>query len=83
MYYLYIIRCKNNSLYTGITGSLRKRFREHKLGEVPFTKNRRPVRIVYWKIFNTREKAAKREREIKGWRREKKERLIKNLKSLH
>ena len=85
MHYLYIIRCKNDSLYTGITWSLNKRIKEHNLGiGAIFTRNRRPVKIVYCEKFRTKKEAAKREKEIKGWRREKKEKLIINFKkSLH
>jgi len=79
-YWVYIIRCKDNSFYTGITGNLGKRFQEHQQGKVPYTKNKRPLGIAYQEKFNTRKEAAGREKEIKGWRREKKEKLIKNFK---
>jgi putative endonuclease len=79
MYFVYIIRCKGGALYTGITGNIRKRLSEHSVGMVPFTKNRKPVKLVFYEIFNSRISAAKREKEIKGWRREKKEDLIKKF----
>lgn len=59
---------------------MRKRLKEHNLGMVPFTKNKRAVKLVYWEKFNNRKEAAKREKEIKGWRREKKEKLINSFK---
>ena len=67
--------------YTGITCCLAKRIHEHNLGiKTPIQRSRRPVRLVYWEKFETREEAAKREKEIKGWRREKKEELIDSLR---
>ena len=72
MYFVYIIRCNDNTLYTGITRNLRKRLKEHNFGQVPFTKNRKPLRLSYWKSFKTRREAAKIEREIKGWRKTRK-----------
>jgi putative endonuclease len=78
MYSVYIVQCKDNSFYTGITWNLTKRIAEHNFGKVLFTKNRRPVRLVYQESFRTRKEAAKREKEIKGWRREKKERLFRS-----
>ena len=84
MVFVYIVRCKDDSYYTGITWNLKKRITEHNLGiKTPIQKSRRPVELVYWEKFATRKEAAKREKEIKGWRREKKEQLIKNFNSLH
>jgi len=77
MFFVYIIQCKDNFLYTGITNNLEKRIREHNLGiGSPVTKNRGPVKLVYFQEFSTREEAAVREKEIKGWRRGKKEIII-------
>ena len=79
-YFVYIIECSGSYLYTGITGNLRRRVKEHNEGVgSPVTKNRGPVRLVYWERFETKEDAARREKEIKGWRREKKKRLIECL----
>lgn len=76
-FYVYILKCQNDYLYTGITRNLVKRVREHEDGTgSPVTKNRRPLKLVYVKGFETREEVARREKEIKGWRREKKEDLI-------
>ncbi|PJB99313.1 MAG: hypothetical protein CO077_02395 [Candidatus Nealsonbacteria bacterium CG_4_9_14_0_8_um_filter_35_12] len=81
MTFVYIIKCRNGVYYTGITWNLEKRIKEHNLGiKTPIQKSRRPVRLVYWEKFENRKEAAKREREIKGWRREKKEKLIKSKK---
>jgi putative endonuclease len=81
MVFVYIIKCFDNSLYTGITWNLEKRMKEHIDGKVPFTKNKQPLKLVHCEKFETREMAAAREREIKGWRREKKENLFNS--SLH
>ncbi len=73
---VYIIKGHDNSLYTGMTSHLQKRLQAHRLGKVPFTKNKGPLEVVYVEKFESRKDAAQREKEIKGWRREKKEMLI-------
>ena len=79
-YFTYILECKNRYYYTGITWNLKKRVSEHNLGiKTCIQKSRRPVELVYWETFDNIKEAAKREKEIKGWRREKKETLIKNF----
>lgn len=78
-FYVYIIRCNDGYLYTGITNNLKRRLDEHNLGKTPNIKNRLPIKLVYKEQFNTRKEAAKREKEIKGWRRDKKEKLIDSL----
>ncbi len=77
--FVYIIECKDKSFYTGITWSLEKRILEHNNGLTISTKNRIPVKLVYWERFENRIAAAKREKEIKGWSRFKKIRLIASL----
>ncbi|MDD5626738.1 MAG: GIY-YIG nuclease family protein [Patescibacteria group bacterium] len=79
MYFVYILRCQDDCLYTGITWNLAKRIKEHNLGLTPFTKNKLPVKLVYVESFGIRQQAHSREKEIKGWRREKKENLIKEF----
>jgi putative endonuclease len=77
MYYTYILKCNDESFYTGITWNLLKRIKEHDLGiGAEFTKSRLPVRLVYYQELNSKKEAAKREKEIKGWYRKKKENLI-------
>ncbi len=79
-WFVYIVSCKDESFYTGIAWNLKKRISEHNSGKyLNFTKSRLPVKLVYWERFYNRFKAAKREKEIKGWRREKKINLIKSL----
>lgn len=78
IYYLYIIRCADKRLYTGTTNNLTLRIKEHNEGLGPkFTQVRKPVKLVYYEKFNNLKSARRRERQIKGWRREKKENLIK------
>ncbi len=80
MFYTYIARCADNSLYTGITNDLIEREKRHNagIGSV-YTSARRPVSIVYHEVFNTRVEAARRESQLKGWTKIKKEKLIKSL----
>lgn len=77
-YYVYIIRCSDGTYYTGITNSLRKRFQEHAEGlDVnSYTFFRRPLELVYYERFDYVDQAILREKQLKGWRREKKEALI-------
>ena len=77
-HFVYIIECKDKYLYTGITYNIEKRLREHKSGLSIITKNRLPIKLVYLERFNNKIDAAKREKEIKGWKRSKKENLIDN-----
>jgi len=79
-HFLYIIKCKDDSYYTGITWNLDKRIEEHNLRiKTCLQKSKIPVRLVYKEEFATKEQAAKREKEIKGWNRIKKENLINSL----
>lgn len=75
-YEVYIICCDEGYLYTGLTGNLQKRLAEHKSGNCRLTKNRGEINLVYQESFQTRIDAARREKEIKGWSRSKKEKLI-------
>jgi putative endonuclease len=80
MYYVYILKCNDESFYTGITWNLPKRIKEHNLGVgAEFTKSRLPVKLAYYQKLDSKKEAAKREKEIKGWCRRKKEKLIKSF----
>ncbi len=77
MYYLYILKCADKTLYTGITVDLERRIQEHnhsKLG-AKYTKARRPVKLVYSKKFSNRSLASKEENRIKNLSREEKLKL--------
>ncbi|MFA6437272.1 MAG: GIY-YIG nuclease family protein [Candidatus Paceibacterota bacterium] len=73
MWVVYILKCENGSLYTGITNDLERRFKEHQLGKGGhYTGANRPTKIVYTEKHKTKSKALKREAEIKKWKRDKK-----------
>jgi putative endonuclease len=76
--YLYILLCADGSYYVGTTISgLDRRIAEHQAGTFGgYTSTRRPVALVYHQHFVRLDDAAAAERRIKGWRREKKEALI-------
>ena len=76
--WLYILLCADGSYYVGTTrGSLDRRFAEHQEGTFGgYTARRRPVRLVYHQQFQRITDAIEAERQVKGWRREKKEALI-------
>ena len=76
--WLYILRCADGSYYVGTArDSLEKRFAEHQTGTFDgYTERRRPVTLVFQQAFERIEDAIAAERQIKGWRREKKEALI-------
>ena len=74
---VYMLRCADNSYYTGHTDDLEKRLGQHQTGEIGgYTCTRRPVMLVFSDEFPTRKEALARERQIKGWGRKKKEALI-------
>ena len=77
-YYLYIVRCADNTLYTGITTNLERRIDEHNFSTkgAKYTKARRPVSLVYSEEHLDRSSASKREYTIKKMRREEKNLLI-------
>lgn len=78
MNYTYILKCKDDSLYTGWANDLKKRITSHNAGKgAKYTKARRPVELVYYEEFQTREEAMKREYAIKQLSRKEKEALIK------
>lgn len=77
MNYTYILRCNDDTLYTGWTNNLEKRIKDHNDGKgAKYTKTRRPVELVYYEKFETKEEAMKREYAIKQLTRSKKLLLI-------
>ena len=77
MNYTYILKCKDDSLYTGWTNNLEKRVADHNAGKgAKYTKGRRPVELAYYEAFETKEEAMRREYEIKQMSREEKRGLI-------
>ena len=77
MYYLYLLQCRDNSIYTGITNDLAGRFKKHKEGRGgSYTRSHGAKKIIYTEEYKTKGEALKRELEIKGWRRKQKLLLI-------
>ena len=77
-WFLYIIRCIDKTLYTGITKDLDRRFKMHNDGKASrYTRTRRPVKLVYKESCSSRVQALVRECKIKAFSKEKKERLVK------
>jgi putative endonuclease len=76
--WLYMLRCTDGSYYVGTTReSLETRIAEHQAGAFDgYTARRRPVTLVFHQHFERLEDAVAAERQVKGWRREKKEALI-------
>ncbi|MBS1528635.1 MAG: GIY-YIG nuclease family protein [Bacteroidetes bacterium] len=79
-YFVYILRCADNSYYTGVTNNMERRLYEHENGLEPgsYTFKRRPVKLVYCERFSDINQAIAFEKQVKGWRRAKKEALIGN-----
>ena len=66
MYYLYVLQSlKDDKFYTGFTPNLKKRLGKHVRGEVKSTKNRLPVKLVYYEAYLLREDAVAREKYLK------------------
>ena len=80
-YFVYIVTNKNNTvLYVGVTNDLQRRTYEHEQSLIPgFTKKYNCNYLIYYEHFQYIEDAIKREKQIKKWRREKKEKLIKGF----
>ncbi len=78
--YVYILACKDNSLYTGWTVDLSKRLKCHNNGKgAKYTRGRTPVELVYFEKHENRSQAQKREYEIKQLKRKDKIKLIKSF----
>ncbi|WP_297790399.1 GIY-YIG nuclease family protein [uncultured Anaerococcus sp.] len=76
-HYVYILRCSDNSLYTGYTTNLDRRLVVHNSGKgAKYTRSRLPVRLVYYEEVSTRSEGLKLERSIKKLTKEKKEDLV-------
>ncbi len=76
--YVYILECSDNSYYTGVTNNLEKRFMEHEQGvnRNCYTYMRRPLKIIFYGLFNDATSAIAFQKKLKGWSRKKKEALI-------
>lgn len=83
MYYVYLIRCKDDTLYCGQTNNLEKRIEDHNLSKTKsakYTRGRKPVVLVYFEQTRTLSQALKRECEIKKLTKAQKETLVQRFK---
>ncbi|MFI5351878.1 MAG: GIY-YIG nuclease family protein [Candidatus Binatales bacterium] len=79
-YYVYILASLSRTLYIGVTNDLERRVLEHVEELTPgFTSKYHIKRLVYFEEFGDIEAAIAREKQLKGWRREKKTRLIESM----
>ena len=77
MYFVYMLKCRDASIYTGITNDLDRRFAQHQAGKgARYTSAKGAVKILFTERHPSRSSALKREAEIKRWKREKKLQLI-------
>lgn len=77
-YYVYILKCADNSYYIGVTNDVNYRTDQHTDGINPdcYTYRRRPITLVHHEEFTDINAAIRREKQLKGWNRKKKEALI-------
>jgi putative endonuclease len=76
-HFVYVLRCADDTLYTGYTTDVRRRVREHDAGEgAKYTRGRTPVELVHVEAFDSRSAAMSREYAIKQLSRAEKERLV-------
>lgn len=79
MWHVYLLLCEDESIYTGTTNDVARRFEAHCAGKGGrYTRSHKPVKILYSEAVRTKSRALKREVEIKRWRRDKKLQLITN-----
>ena len=78
MWYTYILKCADKTLYAGVTNNLDRRVGEHNTSALgaKYTRGRRPVKLVYQKKFKTRARAQQEEHRIKKLKREEKMSII-------
>ena len=77
MHYTYMLKCKDNTYYTGYTTDLEKRIKAHNEGKgAKYTRGRGPVELVYYEEHEEKTSAMRREWEIKQMSRREKETMI-------
>ena len=83
MYYVYILKCCDGTLYCGYTNDVEKRFETHQSGKgAKYTRGRLPLELVYTEEFETKSEAMKRECAIKKLTRTKKMELINSSQNI-
>lgn len=80
-YYIYMVTNKSNRvLYTGVTNNLERRLYEHKAKQVPgFTQHYNATKLVYYEHYFDINDAIRREKQIKGWVRRRKNELVETI----
>ena len=77
MWYVYILECRDKTLYVGVTKNLTERLDKHNKGKASkYTRGRTPVKMIFTEEHAAKTSALKRENELKGWTRAKKLALI-------
>lgn len=78
LWYVYLLRCSDDTFYTGITTDLQRRVNEHNTSTsgAAYTRGRRPVKLIYTEKCDSRAAATRREYQIRKLRRKQKEELI-------
>ena len=75
--YMYILKCSDDTFYTGSTNDIETRLQQHQNGEgANYTRKRLPVELVYYEEYQRIDEAFYREKQIQGWSRKKKKALI-------
>lgn len=79
MPYMYILECSDGTYYTGSAKYLEKRVTKHNEGNgAKYTRGRLPVKLIYFEEYNNIGEALSREKQIQGWTKKKKKKLIEN-----
>jgi len=66
MFFVYLLRCCDGSIYIGYTKNIERRIAQHNAGQVSWTRSRLPASLIYRELFSTREKAVAREEMLKS-----------------
>ena len=78
MWYMYMVKCQDDSFYVGMTENIKERIARHNHGKgSAYTRLRRPVRLVYFEQYQNKTEVVQREREVKKFSKVNKEQLIK------
>ena len=83
IWYTYMLRCNDRSLYTGITKDIDRRLAEHNSAKngARYTRSRLPVKLVFLERFSSRAAAAKREYQLKRFSKKEKQKLVREAAS--
>ena len=78
IWYMYVVQCADSTLYTGITTNIDRRLKEHNSSKrgAKYTRSRRPVKIVYHAVFDSRSSASKAEYRFKKLNRKEKLKIV-------